>query len=140
DGWAEAEPFEVIERGDDALLAAHGEMRQALEARKDAPVFLGEVHQRAEDAFRRAGDDAAMLAGVLESGKRLRRPLRFGESIRVPGAVDLVTLDALFLPGSNHRPMRFSLFARLKVTFVPAIIRVSRRHMTQKERIVRLGR
>jgi len=43
-----AEPLEIGERGDHGLLAAHGEMRQPFEARKNAAVFLREVQQRAE--------------------------------------------------------------------------------------------
>src|SRR5262245_4411927 len=35
----EAEPLEIRERGDDALLAAHRQMGDAFEARKDAAVF-----------------------------------------------------------------------------------------------------
>src|SRR5262249_26148803 len=44
---------------------AHAQMREAFEAREDAAVFLGEVHERAEDAFRRARDDAAVPPGLL---------------------------------------------------------------------------
>src|SRR5262249_47613059 len=48
DAGDEAEPFQIGERGDDALLAAHRQMGEAFEARKDAAVFLDEIEQRAE--------------------------------------------------------------------------------------------
>jgi hypothetical protein len=58
-GWQR--PFQVGERGHHRLLAAHGEVHEPFERRKDPAVFLGEAHQRAEDVLGRPGDDAAVL-------------------------------------------------------------------------------
>src|SRR5262245_49637868 len=60
-----AQKFFCRSAGHDGLLAAHREMREPFEARKDAAVFLGQVQQRAEHGLGRAADDAAMLAAVL---------------------------------------------------------------------------
>src|SRR5262245_6712231 len=44
DAGEEAEPLKVVERGDDALLAAHGQVREAFERREDPAILFGQVH------------------------------------------------------------------------------------------------
>jgi len=46
DAGDEAEPFQIGERRDDRLLAAHRQMGEPFEAREDAAVFLCQVQQR----------------------------------------------------------------------------------------------
>ena len=59
DAGGEAEPLEVDDRGHRTLLAAHGEMGEAFEAREHAAVFLCEIEQREEHRLGGPGDDTA---------------------------------------------------------------------------------
>jgi hypothetical protein len=82
---------------------------------------------------------AAGESDVDQVSERLCWPFRIGKSIRVSGAIDLISLDAFFLSGSNQRPQSLSLFARLQIAPVPRVVAVPGRYVTEEKNVVRFG-
>jgi hypothetical protein len=80
------------------------------------------------------------LRPVAVPNELLLRPIRLGERIRILSEADFVFLDAFILAAGGLRPQRLGLDAGADVGIIPCIVQVLRRHMAEKENIIRLGR
>src|SRR5262249_3762446 len=87
-----------------------------------------------------AHDRAPGEGGQDHGLQRLRRPVRRGKGVGVPGKVDLVPVHTLVLPTRRLRPQGFRLFAGGAIGLVEQVIQVLCRHLAQEELVVWLGR